>query len=325
MKAQTLVPLAAAAAAQLLVVGNIAAAFAFQQKPPVETLVTVPVVAEIEQVECVRQDPVPYEPVTYQVPLDAELQSYTEKMCDLYDVPLELAYAVMQVESGFTPAAHSSTGDYGLMQINSINAGWLKDELGITDLLDARQNIQAGCYMLGTVIRAGWECATLPKKGFGQRVVVRIGSTAYYMYFGHLSKINVAVGQKLKPGDLIGVEGSTGHSTGSHLHWEIRINDISTGYVSVHQYAGIPNVAGSTAYTSNWVAELFGPSNLKKSTSGFPQRLYNSVLQGALGIDKDGIFGANTEKTVKEFQSAHGLTADGIAGAKTKAALAKQL
>ena len=51
MKAQTLVPLAAAAAAQLLVVGNIAAAFAFQQKPPVETLVTVPVVAEIEQVE----------------------------------------------------------------------------------------------------------------------------------------------------------------------------------------------------------------------------------------------------------------------------------
>lgn len=64
MKAQTLVPLAAAAAAQLLVVGNIAAAFAFQQKPPVETLVTVPVVAEIEQVECVRQDPVPYEPVT---------------------------------------------------------------------------------------------------------------------------------------------------------------------------------------------------------------------------------------------------------------------
>ena len=144
-------------------VGNIAAAFAFQQKPPVETLVTVPVVAEIEQVECVRQDPVPYEPVTYQVPLDAELQSYTEKMCDLYDVPLELAYAVMQVESGFTPAARSSTGDYGLMQINSINAGWLKDKLGITDLLDARQNIQAGCYMLGMYLEwyDGQRCALM--------------------------------------------------------------------------------------------------------------------------------------------------------------------
>lgn len=85
------------------------------------------------------------------------------------------------------------------------------------------------CPVYGTVIRAGWECATLPKKGFGQRVVVRIGSTAYYMYFGHLSKINVAVGQKLKPGDLIGVEGSTGHSTGSHLHWEIRIKALLFG------------------------------------------------------------------------------------------------
>lgn len=91
----------------------------------------------------------------------------------------------------------------------------------------------------GTVIRAGWECATLPKKGFGQRVVLRVGRTNYYMYFGHLSQINVAAGQKLKPGDLIGVEGSTGHSTGSHLHWEIRINDIKTGYVSVYHYAGI--------------------------------------------------------------------------------------
>ena len=177
----------------------------------------------------------------------------------------------------------------------------------------------------GTVIRAGWECATLPKKGFGQRVVLRVGCTNYYMYFGHLSQINVAAGQKLKPGDLIGVEGSTGHSTGSHLHWEIRINDIKTGYVSVYHYAGIPNMPGSAAYTSNWEAEIFGPGNLKKSTSGYPQRLYNAALQGALGINQDGIFGANTEKAVKAFQAAHNLTADGIVGTRTKAALSKLL
>lgn len=130
------------------------------------------------------------------------------------------------------------------------------DLVGISD-----KNIY--CPIYGTVVRAGWECATLPKKGFGQRVVVRIGTTAYYMYFGHLSKISVTAGQKLKPGDLIGVEGSTGHSTGSHLHWEIRINDIKTGYVSVYHYAGIPNMPGSAAYTSNWEAEIFGPGNLK--------------------------------------------------------------
>lgn len=149
MQKRTIIPLAAAVAAQVLVIGSIAAAFTFRQKPPVDTLIAVPVVAEVERGECNRQDPAPYEPVTYQVPLAPELQSYTAEMCDLYDVPLELAYAVMQVESGFTVAAHSSTGDYGLMQINSINAGWLEDELGVTNLLDAHQNIQAGCYMLG--------------------------------------------------------------------------------------------------------------------------------------------------------------------------------
>lgn len=179
------------------------------------------------------------------------------------------------------------------------------------------------CPVYGTVVRSGWECATLPKKGFGQRVVIRIGTSPYFMYFGHLSQINVKAGQKVKPGDLIGVEGSTGHSTGSHLHWEIRINDVKTGYVSVHQYADIPNTPGSTLYTSNWAAELFGPANLQKATSAFPQRIYNVVLQGVLGISQDGIFGVNMEAAVKKFQQSHGLTADGIVGAKTKAALAK--
>ena len=153
MRARVIVPLAATAAAQLLVIGSIAAAFAFQPKQPVETLAEAPLVIDIEQGECIREDPAPYEPVTYQVPMDADLQLYTAEMCDLYDVPLELAYAVMQVESGYTASAKSPTGDYGLMQINGINAGWLKEELGVTDLLDAQQNIQAGCYMLGKYLR----------------------------------------------------------------------------------------------------------------------------------------------------------------------------
>lgn len=53
----------------------------------------IPVQADIEQGECIRRDPAPYEPITYHVPLDADLQQYTAEMCDLYEVPLELAYA----------------------------------------------------------------------------------------------------------------------------------------------------------------------------------------------------------------------------------------
>lgn len=120
---KAIIPLVATAAAQLLVIESIAAAFAFQPKETQLSIAMIPVQADIEQGECIRRDPAPYEPITYHVPLDADLQQYTAEMCDLYEVPLELAYAVMQVESGYTVSATSSTGDYGLMQINSINAG----------------------------------------------------------------------------------------------------------------------------------------------------------------------------------------------------------
>lgn len=43
-------------------------------------------------------------------------------------------------------------------------------------------------------------------------------------WYGHTSKMYVKVGQKVKAGDIIAAVGSTGNSTGPHLHLEIRIN-----------------------------------------------------------------------------------------------------
>ena len=71
------------------------------------------------------------------------------------------------------------------------------------------------------------------KYGFGLLVELQHGrgffpgkkkSVRYRTRFAHLSKIEVRRGQKIKRGDLIGLVGSTGRSTGPHLHYEIIIN-----------------------------------------------------------------------------------------------------
>lgn len=87
------------------------------------------------------------------VPLDYEIQLYTHTICDEYGIPFELAMAVMYVESGFDSNAISAHGDYGLMQVSSVNHGWLSAELGLSDFLDARQNIRAGVHILAQKIR----------------------------------------------------------------------------------------------------------------------------------------------------------------------------
>ncbi|HAD81904.1 MAG: hypothetical protein A2509_02865 [Candidatus Edwardsbacteria bacterium RIFOXYD12_FULL_50_11] len=48
--------------------------------------------------------------------------------------------------------------------------------------------------------------------------------TGYTTRFGHLSKFNVEIGDRVKKGQVIGFVGSTGRSTGPHLHYEVRMN-----------------------------------------------------------------------------------------------------
>ena len=86
----------------------------------------------------------------YDVPLSTELQDYISSVCSTYNVPCELIYGMIEVESNFQVDAVSETNDYGLMQINKCNHEWLADELDITDILDPEQNILAGVYMIAS-------------------------------------------------------------------------------------------------------------------------------------------------------------------------------
>lgn len=60
----------------------------------------------------------------------------------------------------------------------------------------------------------------------GNAVVVDHGAGLYTGYW-HLSEIDVSEGQEVQPGDLLGLVGTTGLSTGAHLHWEMRLHGIA--------------------------------------------------------------------------------------------------
>jgi hypothetical protein len=62
--------------------------------------------------------------------------------------------------------------------------------------------------------------------GYGNCVIIRHLNGLETLY-GHLSKINVFENQFVKSGETIGLGGSTGYSTGPHLHFETRLNDFS--------------------------------------------------------------------------------------------------
>lgn len=66
----------------------------------------------------------------------------------------------------------------------------------------------------GVVSKAGW------KSSYGKTVVIK-HQEGFKTIYGHLSKITVKEGQKVKVGEVIGKAGSTGRSTGTHLHYEV--------------------------------------------------------------------------------------------------------
>ncbi len=69
----------------------------------------------------------------------------------------------------------------------------------------------------GTVIKAGWN------GGYGQMVEIAHGG-GFSTRYAHLSRIDVTEGEKVAAGAIVGESGSTGRSTGPHLHYEVREN-----------------------------------------------------------------------------------------------------
>ncbi|HAR62994.1 MAG: hypothetical protein DKM50_03800 [Candidatus Margulisiibacteriota bacterium] len=105
------------------------------------------------------------------------------------------------VTSGYGMRVHPTTGEYKL-------------HTGI-DIAPPGGNPTVGAFGGGKVIEAGW------KGAYGNAVVIQHANGTTTLY-GHLSSIQVRVGDTVTTNESLGVMGSTGRSTGTHLHFELR-------------------------------------------------------------------------------------------------------
>ena len=117
--------------------------------------------------------------------------------------------------------------------------GWLTSSFGLRrDPFNGKRKIHEGLDIAartGTPVTAtadGIVSSVKTQAGYGKMVTLDHGY-GYRTLYGHNSKYNVKVGQRVRRGDRIASVGNTGRSTGSHVHYEIRLNGVP---VNPHKY-----------------------------------------------------------------------------------------
>lgn len=131
--------------------------------------------------------------------------------------PAEVLWDPKRYVAQSTPnaGAVSATGQFVWPASGTISQRYVWYHRGIDIANKAGPNILAADS--GKVIVAGW----LDGAGYGNRVIIDHGNGFQTMY-AHLSGVSVEAGQTVNRGDVIGKMGSTGRSTGIHLHFEVR-------------------------------------------------------------------------------------------------------
>lgn len=145
-----------------------------------------------------------------------------EETYSLYDEYLSrLMHAVAFTPMGY-PRISSLTSFFGYRS-DPFNSSTAEFHPGID--FKGNRGDEAKCTANGKVVFAGWY------GGYGNCVRI-LHANNFETLYGHLSHINVKVGQEVTAGQKIGEVGSTGRSTGNHLHYEIRKNGKAINPVS---------------------------------------------------------------------------------------------
>lgn len=111
---------------------------------------------------------------------EVKYKDIVTRICEKYDVPVDLILAVIYVESKFDPNAISATEDYGLMQINRVNHAQLEKDLGITNILNPAQNIESGVYIFSKLLNKYSESEALMAYNLGESGAKRLWAQGVY-------------------------------------------------------------------------------------------------------------------------------------------------
>ena len=155
----------------------------------------------------------------------------------------------------------------------------------------------------GTVVSAkygGWD------KSYGNMVAIYHGNGNYTNH-AHLSKIKVRCGQKVKAGQLIGLMGSTGHSTGNHLHFEVHLG---RKWHRVNPKPYMDKAGKAIVYTKGKTYTLQEAMNVRMSPKASAPKVGVSKWSedGKKHANKDGTLKKGTRVTARDVFTNNGET-----------------
>ncbi|MBM2713704.1 peptidoglycan DD-metalloendopeptidase family protein [Mesorhizobium caraganae] len=149
------------------------------------------------------------------IPLDSSMMfdSKVKELDEALDTLDQLKKEARRLPLANPAPGHSVTSPFGVRTDPILGTAALHSGMDFRAPIGMAAKVTAA----GVVTKAGWN------GGYGRMVEVDHGN-GFATRYGHLSEIDVVVGQKLAAGDTIGKTGSSGRSTGPHLHYEVRHN-----------------------------------------------------------------------------------------------------
>ncbi|MBO9594869.1 MAG: M23 family metallopeptidase [Niabella sp.] len=141
-----------------------------------------------------------------------------DEAASFYDTELVKAENVLRHTPIGRPHFGEQTSGFG-HRYNPFGSGSVESHSGLDFRGEIGETVKTTAD--GTVVFAG------VKGGYGNCVMVQ-HQNGFQTLYGHLSKINVKERQQIRSGDKVGEVGSTGRSTGPHLHYEVLINGVRT-------------------------------------------------------------------------------------------------